>query len=60
MHPHHRSLLLPKRGHKKSAAFQEWFDSELGYSEKLPDNTFTGKEVLRQTDVAARIVVMDK
>ena len=48
------------RQDKKSSAFREWFASELGYSEKLPDHTFTGPDVLRQTGVAARIVMMYK
>jgi hypothetical protein len=41
-------------------ALRKWFASEMGYSEKLPDHTFTESEVLRQMGVAARIMMIDK
>jgi hypothetical protein len=49
-----------QRQDKKSARFRDWLDEAVGFSIKLPDNTFTGPGVLRQTGVAARIVTIDK
>jgi Methyltransferase small domain len=47
------------RSDKKSVAFREFVD-EYGYSEKLPDDSFNGKDSFRKTGVATRIVVIDK
>lgn len=48
------------RGDKKATAFREWLDEHNGTDEKLPEGSFTGKDAMRQTGVAARMVVIDK
>lgn len=45
---------------KKAAGFREWLDEHNGTEEKLPEGSFTGKDAMRQTGVAARMVVIDK
>lgn len=47
------------RSDKKAVAFREFVD-EYGYSEKLPEDSFNGKDSFRKTGVATRIVVIDK
>lgn len=47
------------RSDKKSVAFREFLE-EHGYSEKLPSDSFNGKDSFRKTGVATRIVVIDK
>ena len=47
------------RSDKKAVAFREFVD-EYGYSEKLPNDSFNGKDSFRKTGVATRIVVIDK
>ena len=48
------------RGDKKAREFREWLEREGGTSEKLPEGSFTGKDALRQTGVATRLVVIDR
>lgn len=48
------------RSDKKATAFREWLEEHNGTDEKLPEGSFTGKDSMRQTGVAARMVVIDK
>lgn len=48
------------RSDKKATAFREWLDENSGESEKLPEGSFTGKDAMRQTGVATRLVELTK
>lgn len=47
------------RTDKKSSNFREWLDSVGGYTEKMENGSFTGRDSFRQTGVSTRIVVID-
>lgn len=48
------------RNDSKATSFRNWLDANGGFSEKLPEGSFTGKDAQRQTGVATRTVVIDK
>lgn len=48
------------RSDRKATEFREWLQSVGGTSERIESGAFTGKDALRQTGVATRIVVIDK
>ncbi len=48
------------RNDSKASKFREFLDDVNGTSEKLPEKSFQTKEAIRQTGVAARMVVIDK
>lgn len=45
---------------RKDEAFRQWLDSVDGHSEKLPPDSFAGKDAFRQTGVATRLVTIQK
>ena len=47
------------RSDKKSEAFRTWLDDVGGYTEKLDNKSFTGKDAFRQTGVSTRIVTIE-
>lgn len=47
------------RTDKKAQEFRDWLD-DVGWSEKLPEGAFKGRDALRETGVASRLVVIDK
>ena len=48
------------RSDKKSAEFRDWLESVGGYSEKLPEGTFTDRKLLNTTGANSRLVVIEK
>ncbi|WP_246839472.1 methyltransferase [Leptospira licerasiae] len=48
------------RSDTKARTFRDWLLENGGYSEQLPENSFSGKDSFRQTSVRTRLVVMDK
>jgi Large polyvalent protein-associated domain 1 len=45
---------------KKAVAFREWLESHGADVEKLPEKTFMDKDLLAQTSVNARMIVLEK
>lgn len=45
---------------KKAEAFRTWLDNHGAYIEKLPENTFSDKKLLRTTGVNARLIKITK
>jgi hypothetical protein len=48
------------RNDKKCVSFRDWLEDFEGESQKLPEGSFTGKDALVQTGVAARVIIVDK